>query len=104
MLDADIDDFEIDRDGLTGSEPPEVEDATIWPPLRLAVVSESAAAAESLADVSDSLPTIARCRRMTRLPMTSEPVLIIEDDRGPCRQAPVRRDEYRNLFSRLRSG
>jgi hypothetical protein len=32
-----------------------------------------------------------------------EPVLIVEDD-NPAPQAPVRREEYRNLFSRLRSG
>jgi hypothetical protein len=31
-----------------------------------------------------------------------EPILIVEDDNAP--KSPVRREEYRNLFSRLRSG
>jgi hypothetical protein len=34
---------------------------------------------------------------------TENPVLVIEDD-APQSGPPVRREEYRNLFSRLRSG
>ncbi len=43
-----------------------------------------------------------RCE-YTTLANVVEPVLIVEDDTlAPT--APVRREEYRNLFSRLRSG
>jgi len=60
-----------------------------WPPLRIADVSDSPA----------SLPEPARASN-------DEPVLIIEDDApAPApHKPPVRREEYRNLFSRLRSG
>ena len=38
-------------------------------------------------------------------PPEEEPVLIIEEDSAvPPPKSPVRRDTYRNLFSRLRSG
>jgi type II secretory pathway predicted ATPase ExeA len=60
-----------------------------WPPLRIA-------------DVSDSHATIpGRVHSIV-----DDPVLIIEDDApAPAPQKPpVRREEYRNLFSRLRSG
>jgi len=60
-----------------------------WPPLRIA-------------DVSDSHATIPEQVRL----IDDDPVLIIEDDApAPApHKPPVRREEYRNLFSRLRSG
>lgn len=96
-----------------------------WPPLRIAVVSESSAGVFE----SDYVPTPAtssssawnmpqddsttwspqdNSSSMERgedktLAKEEEPVLIVEDDTlAPT--APVRREEYRNLFSRLRSG
>ena len=60
-----------------------------WPPLRIADVSDSPAA------IPDPMESD-----------NDEPVLIIEDD-APVpapHKPPVRREEYRNLFSRLRSG
>lgn len=60
-----------------------------WPPLRIADVSDSAAPfPEPVHSIND------------------DPVLIIEDDApAPApHKPPVRREEYRNLFSRLRSG
>jgi hypothetical protein len=60
-----------------------------WPPLRIADLSDSPA----------SLPEPVHS-------IDDEPVLIIEDDAPtPAPHKPaVRREEYRNLFSRLRSG
>jgi hypothetical protein len=60
-----------------------------WPPLRIADVSD--------APVARPVPMPSK---------NDEPVLIIEDD-APVpapHKPPVRREEYRNLFSRLRSG
>jgi hypothetical protein len=60
-----------------------------WPPLRIADVSDSPAPfPEPVHSAND------------------DPVLIIEDDApAPApHKPPVRREEYRNLFSRLRSG
>src|SRR6476659_3853458 len=67
-----------------------VEDTdSTWPPLRIA-------------DLSDSHPAILEQAH----PIDDDPVLIIEDDvPSPApHKPPVRREEYRNLFSRLRSG
>ena len=60
-----------------------------WPPLRIAEVSDIPAMPSQLMTSPDE-----------------EPVLIIEDDAVVLASpnATVRRDEYRNLFSRLRSG
>jgi hypothetical protein len=73
------------------SVPEEVVQETdlTWPPLRIADVSDSPVAfPDSMGSIND------------------EPVLIIEDDApAPApHKPPVRREEYRNLFSRLRSG
>jgi type II secretory pathway predicted ATPase ExeA len=65
------------------------ETNSIWPPLRIADVSDSPAAFPAPMHSIDD-----------------EPVLIIEED-APTpapHKPPVRREEYRNLFSRLRSG
>jgi len=67
----------------------EPESDLTWPPLRIADVSDSPAPfPEPVHTVND------------------DPVLIIEDDApAPApHKPPVRREEYRNLFSRLRSG
>ena len=72
-------------------QPEEVAQETdlTWPPLRIADVSDSPVAFPEPVDSNND-----------------EPVLIIEDD-APVpapHKPPVRREEYRNLFSRLRSG
>lgn len=96
-----------------------------WPLLRIAVVSESSSgglesdyaptplmppsaawnmpqndsATWSRQEISGSLEQAAH----KTLANEEEPVLIVEDD-TPAPKSPVRREEYRNLFSRLRSG
>lgn len=96
-----------------------------WPPLRIAVVSDSSPSVLE----SDYVPTPATppaaawnmpqddSATWSRQEMSAaleqaahktlaneeEPVLIVEDD-TPTPKAPVRHEEYRNLFSRLRSG
>jgi hypothetical protein len=73
----------------SGPEEMSQEADSTWPPLRIADVSESPAIFREPVDSVDD-----------------EPVLIVEDD-APVpapHKPPVRREEYRNLFSRLRSG
>jgi hypothetical protein len=107
-------------DQASETEPPVEafeDDGSSWPPLRLAVVSDpaplqpipllapsaqvgtvGAAAFESVA--AFGLKKAARQARSTE-----SPVLVIEEDAPPRRtNPPVRREEYRHLFSRLRSG
>ena len=87
--------FEFDLENIVGvvdevataSEEPAHESDSIWPPLRIADVTDSHAALPDMAPSVDD-----------------EPVLIIEDDAAAPHKPPVRREEYRNLFSRLRSG
>jgi hypothetical protein len=70
-------------------EAAEQESDLTWPPLRIADVSDSPMPFPEPAHINED-----------------EPVLIIEDD-APVpapNKPPVRREEYRNLFSRLRSG
>jgi type II secretory pathway predicted ATPase ExeA len=89
-----------------------------WPPIRLAfagAVEDYNGAAASV-DVEDGVewPTSVRSSDSGRAkePMSNEPpVLVVEDDDdgtpGPTYEPPrstVRRQEYRRLFSRLRSG
>jgi hypothetical protein len=51
------------------------------------------------------IPTFAAHKNEVAPAKPEAPVLIIEDDAARhCPQPPVRREEYRNLFSRLRSG
>jgi type II secretory pathway predicted ATPase ExeA len=84
----------VDEIAATADELAQDADAT-WPPLRIA-------------DVSDAIPAVPDLGT----PPDDAPVLIIEDDapvpappKAPASpKAPVRREEYRNLFSRLRSG
>lgn len=90
----------VDEIAATADALAQEADAT-WPPLRIA-------------DVPDAIPALPELA----LPAEDEPVLIIEDDvptpappkapapaKAPASsKAPVRREEYRNLFSRLRSG
>jgi hypothetical protein len=87
----------VDEIATTSDELAQEADAT-WPPLRIA-------------DLSDAIPAPPESMAL----IDDEPVLIIEDDAPPpappkapaspnAAKAPVRREEYRNLFSRLRSG
>ena len=122
MLDADGDDYEIAAMELAAKEIIVADEPTDWPPLRLAIVSDSAPnttpsetadAEETFASVAWNVPRAATWSRDdlpyadTALPEAlshdEQPVLIVEDD-IPAPQPPVRREEYRNLFSRLRSG
>lgn len=111
MLEADIDDFDIATMDLLATEPTAAADATNWPPLRLAVVADAVPSLPSL-DLDEMTATTSWTR--SELPHGDdaanacvadgeEPVLIVEDD-NPEPNSPVRREEYRNLFSRLRSG
>lgn len=97
-----------------------------WPPLRIAVVSDapsSSAEAPAVAPVVQesaawNAPQAEYSSGSTWTRTESahsnsavedlahydeEPVLIVEED-APMPKSPVRREEYRNLFSRLRSG
>jgi type II secretory pathway predicted ATPase ExeA len=131
MLTADIDELEIATMDLLPPTAPSVNDTTDWPPLRLAVVSDSApllhdpksAFEESMRSSSawaaergeeeteeDSPPAWSRQDSAHDDDIANDanssdehPVLIVEDD-AIVPPAPVRREEYRNLFSRLRSG
>ncbi len=56
----------------------------------------------AVADRSDGLDAVAPTRHAS---VAEAPVLVIEDDAGELRaRPPVRRQEYRQLFSRLRGG
>lgn len=97
-----------------------------WPPLRIAVVSDSPSIAAEKQAVAPAVPesaawnapqaeyasgsTWTRTESAHSKPAVEdmvqydeEPVLIVEED-APVPKSPVRREEYRNLFSRLRSG
>jgi hypothetical protein len=78
----------VDEVGSGPEAVPQEADST-WPPLRIADVSDSTAGYPEVAHSTND-----------------EPVLIIEDDApAPApSKPPVRREEYRHLFSRLRSG
>ena len=125
MLETGVDDYEIAIVDDPTPEPEADDSTAVWPPLRLAVVSDAAPMPATPADLSR--PSISRnaARAIEDAPpawsrndaahyddvaddssndaiIDEEPVLILEDDAVP--KAPVRREEYRNLFSRLRSG
>jgi type II secretory pathway predicted ATPase ExeA len=131
MLTADIDDFEIATQDLLPPTSADLKDTTNRPPLRLAVVSDSAppltdpktAFEESMrtssawaAERTEEETGKEATPRWSRQDLAhdhagvdatksanEDPVLIVEDD-AVVPPAPVRREEYRNLFSRLRSG
>lgn len=126
MLGADFDDFEIEvADEPVAEKAKSSNDAVDWPPLRIAIMSESTGLADlgptaAPADYQSSEWNVPQSQGDGRswmrrdaapqveLPIDNsaddgEPVLIVEDD-NPTPKAPVRREEYRNLFSRLRSG
>lgn len=96
---------------------PDLDDTTNWPPLRLAVVSEAAplnpvpllapsTRVGGLGAAALAAMTAADITRGAGKPFAPEaPVLVVEEDGLPGQRGPaVRREEYRNLFSRLRSG
>jgi hypothetical protein len=127
MLGAEFDDFEVDA-----AKKPVVEtskssnDAVDWPPLRIAIMPESTGLGDlgvtppanefhasdwNVPQSQGDGPSWLRRDTVPQAELPSvhssvdegEPVLIVVDD-NPGRKAPVRREEYRNLFSRLRSG
>ncbi len=125
MVEDDADDAEIELESsepTAGSRPDVPAD---WPPLRLAVVSDASVNLPTLDKISGSshaestewnVPRSEYAERdswsrsdsseaesANQSARDEEPVLIVEDD-NPAPKPPVRREEYRNLFSRLRSG
>lgn len=108
MLDADVDDVDDATEDLQSTELPSAQDTTNWPPLRLAIVSDSAPLPpnpESNETPTWSLNDSGHYDDATddSIADDEEPILIVEDDAATS-NSPVRREEYRNLFSRLRSG
>ncbi|HEX4415217.1 MAG TPA: hypothetical protein VH107_16415, partial [Lacipirellulaceae bacterium] len=125
MLGADFDEFEIDTKKKPAVEMPRSSnDGADWPPLRIAIVPESTSGAVDLGPAApeshsrewnvpqprddgrswtrrDAAPQVELTDDIS--PADGEAVLIVEDD-NPTPKSPVRREEYRNLFSRLRSG
>jgi hypothetical protein len=117
----DADDVEVDEDcaeGPLGSLAVDDQKASAdRPPLRLAVVSDPAplkpipllpSATQIAAEVAAAFDTMtlgAISKGAGDRTAVESPVLLVEDDHSASRpNAPVRREEYRNLFSRLRSG
>jgi type II secretory pathway predicted ATPase ExeA len=110
MHQAEVDDFEITTMELLAPESTEADEAPNWPPIRLAVVSDSAPstttenpAETNAASWSHNDTPYWNDAALPGADIDEVPVLIVEDD-NPAPKAPVRREEYRNLFSRLRSG
>jgi hypothetical protein len=126
MADEDLDDAEIELESPKPTKPDSREDAAgDWPPLRLAVVSDvpvnlpalDKIAARDRVESTDWNVPLSGCEQRDTWSRSDsshtdsrdefvhheEPVLIVEDD-NPTPKSPVRREEYRNLFSRLRSG
>jgi type II secretory pathway predicted ATPase ExeA len=113
-LGAGLDDYEISAMDRWPAEPGDVLHAlgvSDWPSLRLAAIPEPArpAAADDL-DESDTADSWSRGDALhwndaagSMDADDEDPVLIVEDD-NPSLNSPVRREEYRNLFSRLRGG
>jgi type II secretory pathway predicted ATPase ExeA len=98
---------------LSDEESP-AESPTSWPRLRLAEVGDVApreqlppfaASANRTSGAADISPQIASQSYSHVPPVVEDPILIIDEENAvdPSRP-PVRREEYRNLFSRLRSG
>jgi type II secretory pathway predicted ATPase ExeA len=126
VLDADLDDGDAATTDYTESDSTPRE-AINWPPLRLAIVSDSLPTevpSETPAELAEIESFISAPDRNGLQPtpwahdaranediganasvvnLDEPPVLILEDD-DPAPNPPVRREEYRNLFSRLRSG
>jgi type II secretory pathway predicted ATPase ExeA len=126
MLETDIDDYEIDAGDLleTDTSAAPTDDVSDLPPLRLAfgldspppdpksAFEETMKSSAAWAEPSKEplTPTWSRHDAAHEDELTDDvnsvdeaPVLIVEDD-PVVPSAPVRREEYRNLFSRLRSG
>jgi hypothetical protein len=114
MLESGIDEYEISTMDLLPSDPGDLLHtlgATDWPPLRLAAIPElSRQAPDAGLDDRDTANLWSRGDAphwndaVGSLAADDEdPVLIVEDD-DLSPKSPVRREKYRNLFSRLRGG
>jgi type II secretory pathway predicted ATPase ExeA len=103
------------QDKPSGSPPG--DSGSLWPPLRLAVVSDPAPlkpipllppsthGGAVGAAAFDTIAAVEINQRAGHQAVTESPVLLVEEDCLPSRaNPPVRREEYRHLFSRLRSG
>ncbi len=126
MIDEDADDAELELESSSNATASSHNDAPgDWPPLRLAVVSDVPINLPTLDKISGigrvestdwnvprneyserdtwSRSDTSHAESASQFAREEEPVLIVEDD-NPTPKSPVRREEYRNLFSRLRSG
>ena len=99
------------------SAEPDRESVADWPPLRLAIVSDpvplkpipllppSTRVGAVGAAAFDTMTTVEINESAGKKAAAESPVLLVEEDFVRSRgNPPVRREEYRNLFSRLRSG
>lgn len=125
MLDTGCEDEEAHHAPAASKKAPTGRETVDWPPLRL-VTESMAGVAEVASPASPTVPAASAWNVCKIEPAGSstwsrvepahssamvedlaqyeaEPVLIVEDD-TPAPKSPVRREEYRNLFSRLRSG
>jgi len=102
---ADLTDLAIDELAIDELEDSSDESTFDWPPLRLAVVSE-AATQSPISPARDDLMAAFRFDDIKSQSLGFDsPVLIVEDEATPGPgKPPVRREDYRHLFSRLRSG
>jgi hypothetical protein len=125
MAEDDVDDAEIELESSEPTADSRPAAPSDWPPLRLAVVSDAPINLPTLDKISGSsrsestewnVPRGEYAERDSwsrsdsshaetsgQFASDEDPVLIVEDD-NPAPKSPVRREEYRNLFSRLRSG
>jgi hypothetical protein len=86
-------------------DPPSVEPPDIAPLSKYAAAFEQMLAAHDAGDWHDQYADCSADKVDDLDPPDEDPVLVIDDDVPPLSaQPPVRREEYRHLFSRLRSG
>lgn len=111
IQEAGLDDYEMSTIALITADPGDLLDSlgsTDWPLLRLAMIPEPVRPTPVDAEEYETTNSWSRGDAPhwndaagSTAAEDDDPVLIVEDDE-PSPRAPVRREEYRNLFSRLR--